>query len=292
MKTILILGVVVAVVTILIQRMKLAKEKQEYVGVSKASVLEKYPVIKEFYNKVKRQAEYTDKSLNRVTTYSLVLMIPGGVIGVIFKNMELGLLLSLSFSTLPFVHLFLLERKKQKIILKETVPFLTKLDWAYANHHSVRKALNTAQESCPSLVKAEYEEALKKISNGALPSETIRELGERTRSPIFLILSGTLAAQEERNDIEAFRESLNELQNSVVKSNNRLSKIDSNLNKKKVFLLVLGGLCVLFIFMTSKLVNDPIEYFSNQGSTAFLIGSILMLVPFSLYLLSALRRRF
>ena len=289
---IFILLVAVTVIYITHQKKMKVREIQSHVGIEH-SFLIKTKTLKLITDKVKSQAEYSNKSLYRITLFAFVFMIPGGVIGIFFRNMQLGLILSILLGLIPFVSLFLAERKKQKIILREIVPLITTIDWEYQNNKNTSKALNLAKKNCPDIILDPYERMLKKIGAGMQISKALRDLGIETRCSVFLSMSGIFAAQETRNDTSAFQASLKELLKSIVKTNNRLSDVDANLNKKRIFLIILLATNVIIFFLSFRLMKDPIAFFSSQqGSNALIIGFLVMLIPFVIYFMSAIRRRF
>lgn len=269
------------------------REKQKMVGIEQDSRFDRLPFLQKVKKRAEEQAKYTEKSLHRVTFVSLAFLIPGGSIGVFLNNMELGLLLSAGLATIPFLYLLLLERKKQKIILKETVPLLTTLDWVYESNKSIAESLTAAKGSCPPIIKSQYDQMLIRIDSGTKPSVAINQLGDETRSPIFKFLAGIIKAQENRNDSAAFREALQELQKNVVKTNNRLAKVDSNLGKKKVFLLLMLVVSVILFWISFGMMDNPMAYFkSSEGANMLFIGTITMFIPFVIFMMSAMRRRF
>ncbi len=278
---------------IMFLRYREKKEKQAFVGMYEDAKFKRLPFFHKLTNKVKDQAAYTEKSLHRVSLISFLLLIPGGSVGILFQNMELSFLLSIGLAAIPFLYLFLLERKKQKIILKETVPLLTTIDWVYESNKSIPQALNAAVNSCPPIIKNQYKQMLLRINSGTAPSTAIKQLGDETRSPVFKFLGGIIKAQENRNDNEAFREALQELQKNVVKTNNRLAKVDSNLGKKRVFLLLMLVVSFILFWISFGMMENPMGYFkSPEGANMLFIGTITMFIPFVIYMMSAVRRRF
>ncbi len=290
MRYIIFVLVLILMLGLFLLRKKERMKLQRLVGLHEedAQIIQQ-PYVKWVMNK----AEYTESSLYKLTLFSLLLMIPGSMLGIFFRNMQLGLLLSVVFAALPYIYLLLLERKKQKLILKEVVPFLTSLDWSYESHSfSIADALEQAEEACPFLIRKEYGQMLQKIHAAMKPSIAMKEFAEQTNSNIFKVLSGILATQEQRNDAKAFRNSLKELMRHVVKTNNRIAKVDTTLKKKNFFLLSLLGTSIVIFGMSFTLMKNPLTYFRESGASAMIIGVLALLLPLFIYFMSVVRRRF
>lgn len=290
----ILIFLVVLVIGLSIVRRNERIRRQKDVGIFHKRQIQGHPIFEHTIKRVKRQVEYTNSNLHKLTLFSFLFMIPGGVLGVMFKNMELGLLLSILFGVLPYIYMFILERRKQKLILVDMVPYLTSLDWVYESHsYSTSAALKHAEDSCPSVVRKFYAAMLQKIHVGVKPHLAMREFADLIRSNEFMILSGILIAQDQRNDPDSFRAAVRDLMRSVVKKNNRLSKVDSMLKKKQFFLIGLIATTTIIFWITFSMMNDAMGYFrSSEGAGKLVIGVIAMLIPAVIYLMSALRRRF
>jgi archaellum biogenesis protein FlaJ (TadC family) len=271
------------------------QRRQALVGIeNKQSWIQRFAVVHLFTRQIQKQVEYTDTNLHKLTLFSFLLMIPGGVMGVYFRNTELGFLLSVLLAALPLIFLVVLERKKQQMILRDSVQFLTSLDWAYeGNSYSMRDTLQQIESSCPSLCRKEYQELLNRIHASKNPSEAMMIFAQETRSTLFKILAGILAAQEKRNNPKAFKEALKTLMNDLVATNNRVSRVSQSMKKKRFWLIGLVCINIAMYFMSFQIMDDPLAYFrSSQGAMALVVGTVALFIPIFIYMMSALRRRF
>lgn len=290
MKYLILLLIIVGFGLFIYKRVKERKANQEMVGFINRSTFRNNYIIK----KVRNKAEYTDTSLLKMTLLALFLMIPGVAIGALFHNMELGLIVSSLLGALPYLFLFFLERKKQRLILKNMVPYLTTLEWEYeSNSYDMSLTLSNAASNCPVVIKDDYNKMLQKIASGIKPSVAMKDLASVTRSTLFKVLAGILSAQETRNDPKSFKKAIKLLMKDIVKTNNRLSKVQSTLMKMQFFLYGLIAMTVVMYWMSFFIMKDPMGYFlSPKGASSLVIGAVAIVIPILIFLMSALRRRF
>lgn len=293
MRYVLMVAAVLFVIGYLFVRKSEVQEKRERVGLAKNEKTNETYVqkIKDFANS---KAAYTDTNIHNLTLASLALMIPGAIAGILLKNTEVGLLLSIALSLIPFFHMMWKEQKKQILILQQIVPYLSRMDWSYTkNSFNITETLVDIKSACPSMIREDYQKMLKKINAKMPPYQAMYEFAEVTRCSIFKVLSGILAAQQQRNDPKAFKDALKKLINNIVKTNNRLQKVKNQLSKKGVMLAMAVGVTIGIYWMCFAILSDPIGYFrSAQGKTAMLVGCIALIIPVSIFAMSALRKRF
>lgn len=280
---------------VFLSRWRELRKRQEMIGIQKGgSWLQRFGVTNTWTNRIQKQVEYTDSNLYKLTLFALLLMIPGGIAGIYFRNSELGFLLSILMAAFPFVFLVIIERRKQQMILRDSVQFLTSLDWTYESQsYSIRDTLQQIESSCPPLVKKEYQIMLNRIHASQSPSEAMMAFAEETRSTIFKVLAGILAAQEKRNNPQSLREAVKALMNDVVATNNRLSRVTQNLKKKQFWLIGLVFVNISMYVMSFQVMENPLAYFrSTDGAMALVVGTVALFIPIFIYMMSALRRRF
>ena len=292
MRYVYIVAVVVFIAGYMYYRHKEVQVKRETVGLTNGKQENDKSFISKFKKLAEKKAEYTDTKLHTLT--SLALMIPGAIAGVVLENTEVGLIISVVFALIPFLHLVWKEQKKQVLILQQAIPYLSRMEWSYTkNSFNIKETLIDIEPACPNVIKEEYKKMLAKINADMPAAKAMYEFAEATRSSIFKVLAGILAAQKERNDPKAFKEAIKKLISNIVKTNNRLQKVKSQLNKKGVTLAMAVGVTIAIYWLCFAILSDPMGYFrSAQGKSAMLVGCVALLIPVSIFAMSALRRRF
>lgn len=243
---------------------------------------------------IESQVEFSDKgNFPMIVTLILVMMVAGGIVGLFFQNMLIGLMASLALSAYPFMLLIKWEEAQRYRYLQASIPFVSQLSNTYQVKRDMRSAFQSLEGKVPTVFVESYEQSVvNRLDHNVDIHEVLTDWSEQLRSSWIRRLAQLSRVLERRQSHEDTVNRLLELQTQLQQEFNRVTSRRRENKRKKS--LLMGGLFMVTIIgvMATRLIDHPYYYFASDPTGRFQLAifSVLTLLPVSIYFYVTRRR--
>lgn len=301
MKTLLFL-LAVGMITILTLQLKKSFDYKDMANYYKEAVVSDWvpnkskigfqdTYLKDPIGFIKAQIDYTGQSsVPKIITSMMILAILGSTVGLVLKNLFMGVVVATILGALPIIHLVNLERKMQ-ILITETMPsFLAGLKTEFQLKNSLKESFIAMEQRVSTLIQKEYKIFISELDQNVDLHEALYKLSRKLRCRWFGDLGDIAEIIAQRQDKSGVVRVLDDLSQEVEDRIRQLKKDRYLALVSGIYVVAMMLLMAASLYIVMTFIEDPLIYFvSEQGRKHISIGLTFLLPPVLIYFYRVLR---